>query len=302
MSTVSVVLATYGGERYLEEQLLSLLNQTRPADEVIICDDCSTDNTAQIAENFIEKHQCKGWCFLCCRENVGFIKNFRRAMEKATGDIVFLCDQDDVWCEDKIEKMCQFFEEHPDALSLCTALCAIDENGKKIDVATPTGTSNYGLVRRVVEERESVKITLPECMKSNVSAGCTMALRGSLVKEYAEKSDCGIPHDQELNLIAAERCALYFLNLPLTLYRLHENNTLGFKEKTQSRADIAREKYEFSLALSRYGTDYSLMFSLRADALAGKKLFKTARLILNRNYRKFFSLREFLGDILYCLR
>lgn len=302
MPTVSVVLATYNGERYLEEQLLSLLEQTRPADEVIICDDCSTDRTAEIAKDFIEKHQCKGWCFLCCRENVGFVKNFLRALSNATGDVVFLCDQDDVWHKEKIEKMCTFFDEKKDALSLCTTLCPVNKNGEKISMPTPAGTSNLGLVRQVVAEGDSVKITLAECMRSNVSAGCTMALRRSLVQEYVEKSIGEIPHDQELNLIAAERNSLYFLNLPLTLYRLHENNTLGLKEREQNRSDIAREKYDFASALSRYGTDYSLMFSLRADALAGKKLFKTAKLIFRKDYRKFFKIREFLGDILYCLR
>lgn len=302
MSTVSVVLAAYNGERYLTEQLQSLLSQTRPADEVIICDDCSTDSTAEIVNAFIKKHRLDNWCFLCCEQNVGFIKNFHRAIKKATGDIVFLCDQDDRWREDKIEKVCDFFSAHSDALSVCTALCPTNAEGGKIDIPSPKGTSNCGLVRQAVAEGDYIKVTLPECMRSNVSAGCTMALRRQLTEDYAEKSKALIPHDQELNLLAAMRGGLYFLNIPLTYYRLHESNALGFKPRVQTRADIAAEKLAFSEALSRYGADFSLMFSLRADSLAGKKLRKTARLALNPHYRKFFTLRERLGDILYCLR
>lgn len=90
---VSVVMTTYNGEKYVCEQLNSIYRQTQPPNEVIICDDCSTDKTAQIINEFIEKHNLTNWIFSVNQENKGWQRNFLEAMEKATGDILFLCDE-----------------------------------------------------------------------------------------------------------------------------------------------------------------------------------------------------------------
>ncbi len=302
MSKVSCVVATYNGEKFLEQQLDSLLNQSRPADEVIICDDASTDGTKRVAIDFIEKHQLENWCFLPYSDNVGFVKNFHRALKKADGDIIFLCDQDDEWVPEKIEKMCAFFGEHKDALSLCTALFPTDKDGEKIEVLSPIGTTNCGLVKGVMKADEHRKISLKEALRCNPSAGCTMALRREVVKRYTEESECIMPHDHELNLIAAKYDGLYFLNRSLTRYRLHGANTLGLSGKKQTRAEMAREKHTFSVALKKYGTDYTEVLAQRADALENKKTLKIIFLVTRVVYRKVFGLRVWLGDILYCLR
>lgn len=109
----SVAIATYNGEAYLRQQLDSLLAQSRQPDEVIISDDRSTDNTLQIARDFQRQvpfnvviHQNE--------EQKGFILNFGNALSLTTGDLVFLCDQDDVWLEKKLETMEKYAQEYPD--------------------------------------------------------------------------------------------------------------------------------------------------------------------------------------------
>ncbi len=302
MSTVSVVLATYNGEEFLESQLESIRLQSRPADEVIICDDASTDGTAEKVNNFIKEHQLKNWCFLPYGENVGFIKNFHRGLSEAHGDIVFLCDQDDEWRQDKIETMCNFFERHPDTLSLCTALNPVDRDGNEKQIPSKKGTTNCSLVNKKVYEGDYIKIFLPQAFRCNPSAGCTMAVSRKILDLYCEKSSTAVPHDHELNLLAANMGGLYFLNIPLTRYRLHGKNTLGLKGKSQTRAEIAAEKYHFAEALSLYGAPFALMFSVRVSALSKRSAFMIIKLITNHYYRKFFTPREILGDILYCLK
>jgi len=106
--TTSIAMATYNGAKYLQEQLDSFVRQTVLPDELIITDDCSTDDTVAICERFADSapfpvrlHQND--------QNLGFTRNFEKALEKCTGDIVFLSDQDDVWYSNKIERVLQAF-------------------------------------------------------------------------------------------------------------------------------------------------------------------------------------------------
>ena len=94
MRTVSVVMATYNGEKYLREQLDSIIQQTYPIHEIIIQDDCSTDGTITIIEAYIKKYP---YVKLFSNDhNVGFNQNFKNAAMRATGDLVAISDQDDI--------------------------------------------------------------------------------------------------------------------------------------------------------------------------------------------------------------
>ena len=105
MFKISVAMTTYNGARFVEKQLASLLAQTRPADEVIILDDRSTDGTPGIVTRFIKKNSPVSWHFSVNEKNLGYKENFYHAVGRTTGDLIFLCDQDDVWHSNKIEAM-----------------------------------------------------------------------------------------------------------------------------------------------------------------------------------------------------
>ena len=107
---ISVVMATYNGERYVEKQLQSILNQSLMPDEVIIRDDGSNDSTVQIVQEFIKKHNLSSWEIKINEENLGYRKNFANLLSLANGDYIFLSDQDDEWLGDKIEKMSTIFK------------------------------------------------------------------------------------------------------------------------------------------------------------------------------------------------
>ena len=103
--TTAVAVALYNGARFLETQLDSLRLQSRTPDRVVLCDDGSTDGTADLVESYIAKYDL-GETWKLCRnpENLGYIRNFYHAISLCDADLVFLSDQDDVWKLDKIAK------------------------------------------------------------------------------------------------------------------------------------------------------------------------------------------------------
>lgn len=101
---ITIVIATYNGQEYIQEQLDSIANQTLQPNEVIISDDSSKDSTIQKLEEFMRTTELN-ITLLKNRTNVGYTKNFERALKKAKGNLIFLCDQDDVWLPEKIQTM-----------------------------------------------------------------------------------------------------------------------------------------------------------------------------------------------------
>lgn len=112
---ISIALTTYNGESYLQQQLESIADQTFLPTELVIFDDCSTDKTCEIIDRFINQTNLRVKFFKNV-ENVGYNQNFSRALSKCVGDIVFICDQDDLWELNKIERVVQEFTSSPEAL------------------------------------------------------------------------------------------------------------------------------------------------------------------------------------------
>lgn len=122
---VSVAMCTYNGEKYIEEQLNSILHQTK-IDEIIICDDGSKDKTLEICNEILKSSNVE--YTLKLNKNLGFAKNFYQAITLCSGDIIFFCDQDDIWKENKIDLMCQVFNNDPDTLLVFSNAYITNEN------------------------------------------------------------------------------------------------------------------------------------------------------------------------------
>ena len=124
---ISVAMATYNGEKYIVEQLDSILNQTMPVDEIIIFDDKSTDLTL----NILKKYQDDRIKIYVNNENVGYIENFYRAINSCKGDYIFLADQDDVWESNKVE-LCMNVMDDEDTMLVTSGFKLIDGKGEKL--------------------------------------------------------------------------------------------------------------------------------------------------------------------------
>ena len=151
---VSVVLCTYNGEKYIREQLDSILNQTYPIYEIIISDDCSTDSTISIVKEYaILNENIK---VFCNKSNLGVANNFQKGLFKATGDYIAISDQDDIWMDNKVELLVSSIEN--DYLIVADSyLCDSGIDIKKLNpMLKKMRTENFLLPARAV----SLQITL----------------------------------------------------------------------------------------------------------------------------------------------
>mgnify|MGYP002564096947 CR=1 FL=1 len=125
---LSVAMCTYNGEKYIREQLMSIRNQTLRIDEIVICDDCSEDDTVEIIENLIRQYDLpvrlhvNTW-------NHGYRKNFEQAICRCSGDIIFLSDQDDIWLPTKVETIIGYFNSNPDKEFVFTNAALVNAAG-----------------------------------------------------------------------------------------------------------------------------------------------------------------------------
>jgi glycosyltransferase involved in cell wall biosynthesis len=130
-SKISVALCTYNGEKFIQKQLDSIVNQTITVDEIILCDDCSKDNTVNIINKYIEKYPSLFKLFIN-ETNLKSNANFEKAIQLTTGDYIFLADQDDVWRNDKVEKTLAIFNKNKKAEGVFSNANFIDENDNRI--------------------------------------------------------------------------------------------------------------------------------------------------------------------------
>jgi len=222
--------------------------QTLPPDEVIIVDDYSEDNTLQLIEDFIDKHKLVNWLLIKSNENKGYKKSFFRAIMKTSGNIIFLCDHDDIWMPNKLELMSKIMEDNPKILALSSGFTKINHLDDVIDSKNNIFSTNHNLIRKKISKGVCSCISLNEVIIYNVSPGCTSAfdstLKESLIR--VQGTDYDLIHDWKINIIAASMGGLYFLNEPTILYRIHSNNAIGLERnfKTERRIHLYKNALE----------------------------------------------------------
>ncbi|MCR4432905.1 MAG: glycosyltransferase [Caldiserica bacterium] len=123
----SVCIATYNEAKFLKEQIESLLHQTILPDEIVVSDDSSSDDTPRILEEYQNRHPRLFRIFLH-KDNLGFVGNFERCLKEARGDFVVLCDQDDIWLPEKLEKQIRIFQQYPEVGMVFCDLKVVNSN------------------------------------------------------------------------------------------------------------------------------------------------------------------------------
>lgn len=227
--TISVCMGIYNGRKYIEEQLDCIRKQTLQPDEVILCDDGSTDGTREFLQDYLARHDgLSGWKLIFNEENKGYPGNFYHAMEQCTGDVVFLADQDDMWDVHKIERMVAIMQEREAIKVLGCTFGLIDGSDETIHtVMAPTTQQDTGAVRDISIRQVFYKCEWP---------GMVLAYRNSWYQSIPQKCDVSeeqrqerarIPHDFYLCARAAEEHGFYQLEERLAYHRRHENNTGG---------------------------------------------------------------------------
>ena len=310
---ISIAMATYNGQEYLEQQLLSILNQSCQPDEVIICDDCSTDNTCEIIGSFISKHQLTTWRLIQNKKNLGFVSNFMQAVFQTHYEIILLCDQDDIWLPNKIERMSQVMSENNDILTLSSQYSCIDAEGKPI-LRPKQKSKKSGALQ---------KIKFASFVHMRTYPGMSMAIRRDFALKccaLASQTEL-LAHDWFFNLVAAQQNKMYYMYEVLALYRLHGSNTIGLGANNisydlnyrilalEKQKDICQKaenalkllpENEFFVASQICLVDkIKDTYRLRAKALIDKRLITCIGLIFRLPYYRDFL--AWVGDIAYLL-
>lgn len=221
---ISVCMGIYNGIRYLEEQLDCIRKQTRKPDEVILCDDGSTDGTREFLRRYLKQHRdTSGWKLILNEKNKGYPGNFYYAMDLCSGEIVFPADQDDVWDLCKIERMCRIMEKEKEIRVLGCSFGLIDSEDKAIHTVMAPGTRKKSGVRKPV--------SLKNVFYKYEWPGMVLAYRNAWYRKHV--ADCcddksvlrKIPHDFLLCVRAAEEQGFYQMGEKLAFHRRHACNT-----------------------------------------------------------------------------
>ena len=243
MVRVSVCMTTYNGEKYIYKQIESILSQLEGNDEVIICDDRSSDSTISIISSF-QDSRIK---VVINDENLGFSRNFSKCISLAQGDFIFLSDHDDIWLSDKVQKYLKIFEDEADAVSIMSNMEIIDENDLVTNPRFLNLNSGYeNRFYRVV--KNFVKSTY---------YGCSIAFRKELKSKILPLP---FHFDTWIGLISDIYGRCYHLDEVTMQYRRHSNNfSTG---KTSKPYVILRWRINLLLNL------YTLIFGIRAKLVS----------------------------------
>ena len=203
---VSIAIATYNGEKYIKKQLDSILNQSYSNLEIIICDDCSTDNTVKIIKSYNDKRIA----LLQNATNLGYVKNFEKAIGLCSGDFIALADQDDIWEKEKINVLLENIGDY----SLIHSDCSLIDETDKILADSWKGEifshNNYN-----------------DFLYSNVVTGCSSMFSKKMLNNILPFPDGLGYHDWYLAILAAKEHKIKYIHKTLIQYRQHAGQDTG---------------------------------------------------------------------------
>ena len=218
---IDILMATYNGEKYLKEQIDSILNQTHKDFRLLISDDCSQDATRQILQEYVEKDN-RVVVFLQTK-NLGVVLNFEYLMKKVENEYFMFSDQDDIWQKDKIEKsLDQMLKTNSDLVY--SDLKVVNQ---ELDVLHKSYWKLKGFEKKVKKYNDFKSLYL-----NNFVTGCTMLVKSKWMEKILplpHKSNY-ILHDYWTALVVSKFGKMTYLAQPLVKYRQHFDNNIGSKK------------------------------------------------------------------------
>jgi Glycosyl transferase family 2 len=229
LDKISVALCTYNGEPFLRQQLESIQQQTRLPDELVVCDDRSTDQTLAIVREFAATVSFPV-VIVQNAQTLGSTKNFEQAILLCAGDLIALSDQDDIWYPNRIERSEQEFLAYPQVGLVFSDADVIDEQGRQ---QSETLWQRLGFTG----ERKQALLAgrLVVLAKHRFVTGATVMFRAALRDRFLPIA-AGWIHDEWITMITAALADLRPIDQPLIRYRIHGSQQVGFQNKLEQRA------------------------------------------------------------------
>lgn len=224
---ISLCMCTYNGEQYIREQLDSIVNQTKLPNEIIVFDDASTDNTVAILNEYKAAYPQIYWDIRVNEQNAGWRVNFKNCLEQATGDVIFLADQDDIWMRDKLAVMTRTLLQNPAIQVLVSDYTPFYMDGS-IDHGIEVETEGTKTVSPLPADKK-----LLYCLRP----GCTFALTKEALIDFVACWQSDFAHDAIFWYTAALKGTLYRIDYSSILFRRHSSNASSNKNKRISAAE-----------------------------------------------------------------
>lgn len=221
---VSVALCTYNGERFLAEQLTSILDQTRLPDEIVVRDDRSSDHTVAILRRIAANSPVPIHVQVNA-ENLGSTRNFEAAIADCSGDLIFLADQDDFWLPHKIAAMTERFERELDLGALFSDADVVDESLQPLGLTMFQFTNFDARKQSRVNQDDAQDLLLLEAFVTGSALAFRTDLRSRILPIPQGRSD--FIHDRWIGLVAAATSRLSTISESLILYRQHDRQQVG---------------------------------------------------------------------------
>jgi glycosyltransferase involved in cell wall biosynthesis len=225
---ISVALCTYNGEPFLRQQLESIQQQTRLPDELVVCDDRSTDQTVAILREFGATVSFPV-VIVQNPETLGSARNFEKAFRLCTGDLIALSDQDDIWYPNRLQRSEQEFVAHPRAGLVFSDADIIDDQNR---LQQGTLWQRLGFAGKRMQDLLAGQFVV--LAKHRFVTGATVMFRADLRDRCLPVSP-GWIHDEWITLVIATLSDLRPIDQPLIRYRLHGAQQVGFQNKLEQR-------------------------------------------------------------------
>jgi len=292
MSTVAVIMATYNGEKYVKQQIESILASGFDDFEIFIYDDGSKDNTINIIRELMLLHPSRIHLYQN-EANLGVTRNFLQAVAKAEADYIMLCDQDDVWKPDKIEKTLNRMKAMEKRLGRDLPLAVFTDAVVVDEKLKPISDSFFKF-----NHLNPQKTDLAHILMENKLIGCTVMVNGcvgKLLKQYPMPGHARY-HDWWIALMASSMGKISFINEGTLYYRQHGGNLVGgtgFVSYFKNRLANIRKQKEALMSLYRQAEEFLAIYDeimpqeskriIREFASIPGKGFFAKRLALIRN-------------------
>jgi glycosyltransferase involved in cell wall biosynthesis len=276
---ISVAMCTYNGSKFLNEQLKSIGEQTKLPSELIICDDASSDSTAEVVKVFAERAPFPVR-FVRNEITLGSTKNFEQAICLCSGDAIALCDQDDIWHRDKLKRMAQVVESEPDVGGVLSDALLIDEESQPL--SDSLWERRQFTPRMLAALNDSGAALL--FMERNPATGATFLFRSKFVKQVTPIPEEWV-HDAWIAFLVATQSRLRALPERLISYRLHPAQQIGLKPTRWHgalRGEREKAIADHDALVKRWSLMAAKLATLPTDPLITRLVEERARFLLAR--------------------
>jgi glycosyltransferase involved in cell wall biosynthesis len=262
---LSVALCTFNGEKFIEQQINSILNQSIKVDEIVVCDDQSTDKTVEI----LKKLQSENSAIVIVENEINLrsTKNFEKAISLCTGDFIFLSDQDDVWYVQKVKKTLAVFKENPLAEGVFSNANLIDENNAVFTNKT-IWDSVFFLEKELKKPLNFFDII---AKNGNVVTGATLCIKKEVKSFIVPFSEENL-HDEWIATLLALRETLFYSKENLISYRIHNSQQVGMKNLDKIEKKTHKKRIILGLEQPKKFSDYRYLL---------KKMFLKEKGLIN---------------------